>query len=55
MKKPTKLVDELTFTLFNRIAAIKVSEAHTLIPEIITQRPENGNRSFAHSAFGAIP
>ncbi len=46
-----KLVDELTFTLFNRIAAIKVSEAHTLIPEIITQRPENGNRSFAHSAF----
>ena len=46
-----KLVDELTFTLFNRIAAIKVSEAHTLIPEMITQRPENGNRSFAHSAF----
>src|SRR5690606_9665080 len=46
-----KLVDELTFTLFNRIAAIKVSEAHTLIPETITQRPENGNRSFAHSAF----
>ena len=46
-----KLVDELTFTLFNRMAAIKVSEAHTLIPETITQRPENGNRSFAHSAF----
>lgn len=46
-----KLVDELTFTLFNRIAAIKVLEAHTLIPETITQRPENGNRSFAHSAF----
>lgn len=46
-----KLVDELTFTLFNRIAALKVSEAHTLIPETITQRPENGNRSFAHSAY----
>lgn len=46
-----KLVDELSFTLFNRIAALKVAEAHTLIPEAITQRPENGNRSFAHSAY----
>lgn len=46
-----KLADELTFTLFNRIAALKVMEAHTLIPEIITQRPENGNRSFSHSAY----
>ena len=46
-----KLVDELTFTLFNRIAALKVLEAFTLIPETITQRPENGNRSFAHSAY----
>ncbi|MDM1445875.1 BREX-1 system adenine-specific DNA-methyltransferase PglX [Myroides odoratimimus] len=46
-----KLVDELTFTLFNRIAALKVSEAHTLIPEMITQRPENGNRSFSHTAY----
>lgn len=46
-----KLVDELTFTLFNRIAAIKVSESHMLVPEIITQRAENANRSFAHSAY----
>ena len=33
-----KLVEELTFTLFNRIAAMKVMEAHTLLPEIITRR-----------------
>ncbi|MGN5953742.1 BREX-1 system adenine-specific DNA-methyltransferase PglX [Sphingobacterium lactis] len=46
-----KLLDELTFTLFNRIAALKVAEAHTLIPEMITQRPENGNRSFSHTAY----
>ncbi|MFW2137361.1 BREX-1 system adenine-specific DNA-methyltransferase PglX [Chryseobacterium sp. TY4] len=50
-KASEKLVDELTFTLFNRIAALKVLEAFTLIPETITQRPENGNRSFAHSAY----
>jgi len=46
-----KLVDELTFTLFNRLAALKVAESHILIPEAITQRAENGNRSFAHSAY----
>jgi hypothetical protein len=33
-----KLVEELTFTLFNRIVALKVMEAHTLHPEIITRR-----------------
>ena len=32
-----KIVEELTFTLFNRIAAMKVMEAHTLHPEIIKQ------------------
>jgi len=46
-----KALDEYTFTLFNRIAAIKVMEAHTMFPEIITKRPENGNRSFAHRAW----
>jgi len=29
-------VEELTFTLFNRLAALKVMEAHTLHPEIVT-------------------
>ena len=43
-----KLVEEFTFTLFNRIAALKVMEAHTLHPEIITRRTQHGNRSFAH-------
>jgi len=43
-----KLVEEFTFTLFNRIAALKVMEAHTLHAEIITRRTQHGNRSFAH-------
>jgi len=46
-----KTLDEYTFTLFNRIAAVKVMEAHRLFPEVITKRPENGNRSFAHRAW----
>jgi hypothetical protein len=43
-----KMVEEFTFTLFNRIAALKVIEAHTLHPEIITRRSQHGDRSFAH-------
>lgn len=46
-----KLVEELTFTLFNRLAALKVMEAHILHPEIITRRERHGNRSFAHLAW----
>lgn len=46
-----KLVEELTFTLFNRLAAIKVMEAHTLHPEIVTRRESHGGRSFAHLAW----
>ena len=46
-----KLVEELTFTLFNRLAALKVMEAHTLFPEVITQRETHGGRSFAHLAW----
>jgi hypothetical protein len=46
-----KLVEELTFTLFNRIAALKVIEAHVLQPEIITRREKHGGRSFAHLAW----
>lgn len=43
-----KLVEELTFTLFNRLAALKVMEAHTLHPEIVTRRSQHGDRSFSH-------
>ena len=46
-----KLLDELTFTLFNRIAAIKVMEAASLFPPVITKQPEHGDRSFGHKAW----
>lgn len=46
-----KLVEELTFTLFNRIAALKVMEAHEFHPEIITRRSQHGDRSFAHKLW----
>ncbi len=41
-----KLVEEFTFTLFNRLAALKVMEAHTLHPEIVTRQTMHGGRSF---------
>jgi len=44
-----KLVEEFTFTLFNRLAALKVMEAHTLHPEIVTRRSQHGDRSFSHN------
>lgn len=43
-----KLVEEFTFTLFNRLAALKVMEAHRLHPEVVTRRSQHGDRSFAH-------
>ena len=46
-----KLVDELTFTLFNRIAAVKVMEAANLFPPVITKETEHGDRSFGHKAW----
>lgn len=46
-----KLVDELTFTLFNRIAAVKVMEAANLFPPIVTKQTEHGDRSFGHKAW----
>jgi len=46
-----KLLDELTFTLFNRIAAVKVMEAASLLPPIITKQSEHGDRSFGHKAW----
>lgn len=46
-----KLVDELTFTLFNRLAAVKVMESAALFPPILTKQPEHGDRSFGHKAW----
>ena len=46
-----KLIDELTFTLFNRLAAIKVMEKANLFPPILTKQAEHGDRSFGHKAW----
>jgi hypothetical protein len=46
-----KALDELTFTLFNRLASIKVMEAHQLFPPIITKESEHGDRSFGHKVW----
>lgn len=46
-----KALDEYTFTLFNRLAALKVMESHRMFPETITKRAENGGRSFGHRAW----
>lgn len=44
-------VNECTFTLFNRLAAIKVMEDKEFFPEIIARRAEFGARSFEHNAW----
>ena len=46
-----KLIDELSFTLFNRIACVKVIEAHQLIPEVFSRRESHGGRSFGHKLW----
>jgi len=46
-----KLVDELIFTLFNRLAAVKVMEAVSLFPPVLTKLPEHEDRSFGHKAW----
>src|SRR5690554_379003 len=46
-----KALDELTFTLFNRLAALKVMEAHRLLPPVITRQAEHGDRSFGHKVW----
>jgi type I restriction-modification system DNA methylase subunit len=50
-KAREKLVDELTFTLFNRLAAIKVMEAAQFFPPILTRQAEHGGRSAGHKAW----
>lgn len=44
-------IRECVFTLFNRIAAIKVMEDRELFPEVIRRRTEYAGRSFAHNAW----
>ncbi|MBU4348827.1 N-6 DNA methylase [bacterium] len=46
-----KLLEELSFTLFNRITGIKVIEANQLQPEVITYRVSHGGRSFGHKLW----
>ncbi len=46
-----KLLEELSFTLFNRIAGIKVIEANQLQPEVITCRASHADRSFGHKLW----
>lgn len=42
---------QCVFTLFNRLAAIKLMEHKDLFPEVIKQRAENGGLSAAHQAW----
>jgi hypothetical protein len=44
-------INECTFTLFNRLAALKVMEDKEFQPEVIMRRPEHGGRSFEHNAW----
>lgn len=44
-------VNECTFTLFNRLAALKVMEDKEFFPEIIARRIEYGGKSFEHNAW----
>lgn len=46
-----KALDELTFTLFNRLAAIKVMEAHQLFSPVVTKQATHGGRSFGHKIW----
>jgi hypothetical protein len=46
-----KLLEEFSFTLFNRIAGIKVIEANQLQPEVITCRASHAGRSFGHKLW----
>lgn len=46
-----KLLEELSFTLFNRIAGAKVVETNRLQPEVITCRANHAGRSFGHKLW----
>ena len=44
-------LNQCVFTLFNRLAAIKLMERKELFPEVIKQRAENGGLSAGHQAW----
>lgn len=44
-------INECVFTLFNRLAAIKVMEDRQLFPEVVRRRAEHGNLSYAHQQW----
>lgn len=44
-------IKECVFTLFNRLAAVKVMEDHELFPEVIRRRAEHGNLSYSHKMW----
>ena len=46
-----KLLDELSFTLFNRVAGIKVMESRQLMPEVFTRRAATAGKSFGHKLW----
>lgn len=46
-----KLIDELCFTFFNKIAGVKVMEAHDLIHPIVSRDEVHGGRSFGHKRW----
>lgn len=44
-------IKECVFTLFNRLAAVKVMEDRELFPEVIRRRAEHGNLSYSHKMW----
>lgn len=50
-KARLETVKECVFTLFNRLAALKVMEDRELFPEVIRRRVEHGNLSYSHKMW----
>ena len=50
-KARLETVKECVFTLFNRLAALKVMEDRELFPEAIRRRAEHGNLSYSHKMW----
>lgn len=44
-------IKECVFTLFNRLAAVKVMEDRELFPEVIRRRAEHSNLSYSHKMW----
>lgn len=44
-------IKECVFTLFNRLAAVKVMEDRELFPEVVRRRAEHGNLSYSHKMW----